>query len=263
MRWDGSFDGPWSSEAVEKYRSGGFDGLSVTPGSEWNPASLDLLKDLPGLRFFNVRTRISDDLDAFRCETMEDLTLVTGSRRKIPEVVQPNLRSLCLTDRPGLEVGSRWPALEGLRIGAWRGVSLQGLRCTGSLTRMHLEGRRQKGTVEGIESCSSLAEFTAINYSVEDTAPLGNLSGLCEVKLLAASPTPSHGRVSFADIASPELSKVWISNARDLVEFQALRSFPKLREVRLIECRIDEFGMEQLSSLPSSVDVRLIDSIDS
>lgn len=128
MRWDGGFDGPWGPAAFERYRSGGYDGLSVTPSSEWTPRNVSFVRDLQGLRYFSLNARVSDDLDAFLVESLEDLTLVTGSRRQIPEAFQPHLTALCLTDRSGIEAASRFPHLERLRVGAWRGSNLGMIR---------------------------------------------------------------------------------------------------------------------------------------
>ncbi|WP_433920731.1 hypothetical protein OIE50_50375 [Streptomyces canus] len=259
MRWNVGFDGPWGVSAVERYRNGGFDGLSLTSAPDWNPESLGFIRELPGLRYFNLRAKISDDLDAFRVDTLEDLSLVTGSRRKIPNAVLSNLRSLCLTDRPGIEVASRFPRLERLRVGAWKGSDLEMIREGKHLVSVYLEGRRQAGSLAGIESCTAVEEFVSINYSITDSLPLRSLGGLREVKLLAASPTAPHGIIRFSDIASSSLGKVWISNASVLEGFEILKELPRLREVRLIECRLGGTELQELNTLSRRVDVRVID----
>ncbi|MFF4573524.1 hypothetical protein [Streptomyces sp. NPDC001410] len=259
MRWHGGFDGPWGEAAVERYRRGGFDGLSLVPGADWAPRSLEFVRDLPGLRYLSLTARVSDDLEAFRIEGLEDLTLVTGSRRRVPETVQPRLRALCLTDRPGVDVASRFPRLERLRVGTWRGTDLEMICGAEHLTSVYLEGRRQTGTLAGAESCPAVEEFVSINYSVADSLPLRSLNGLREVKLLAASPTAPHGIIRFSDIASPNLVKVWISNPTVLEGFDILKELPRLREVRLVECRLSDAELQALNSLSGKVDVRIVD----
>jgi len=262
LQWSGDFDGAWADGGVERYRREGFNGLDLTPGGEWTPADLEFLEELEGLRFLEVRGKVPDDLVAFRHEELEELTLATGSRRRVPEVVRPQLKALCLADRPGVEVAQRWPNLERIRIGGWRGIDLGQVVGAARLSRVYLEGRRQQGTLRGVETCTSLTELISINYSIEDTAPLTGLDNLREVRLMAASPTPSHGRVSFADLAGPDLRRIWISNARNLLDFDALRSLPRLRELRLIECAVGAPDAELLTSLPASVDIRIIDPVE-
>lgn len=262
LQWSGDFDGAWADGGLERYRREGFDGLDLTPGGAWAPANLGFLEELEGLRFLEVRGKVADDLAAFRHVELEELTLATGSRRRVPEVVRPRLKALCVTDRPGVEVAQRWPNLERIRIGGWRGADLGQVAGAQRLNRVYLEAKRQRGTLRGLETCTALTELISINYAVEDTAPLSGLHNLREVRLMAASPTPSHSRVSFADLAGPELTKIWISNARNLLDFDALRSLPRLRELRLIGCALRGSDAELLKSLPASRDVRIIDPVE-
>lgn len=255
LQWDGAFDGAWSGDAAAKYRREGFDGLSLTAGAREKLRDLGFLQDLPGLRYLDVLAKVTDDLDAFRIGTLEELTLATGSRRKVPEVIQERLRALCLTDRPGIAVRDKWPILERFRLGAWRGSDLELLRGAEYLSSVHLEGRRQEGTLAGIDGCVSLTEFTSINYAVEDSAPLRHLGGLRTVKLMAAPPGPPHRRILFSDLAGDKLEKIWISNADELIDVGVLRSLPRLREVRLIHCRIGKADLRTLDSLAANVQV--------
>ncbi|MFE4703572.1 hypothetical protein ACFRIC_41625 [Streptomyces sp. NPDC056738] len=258
MRWNADFDGPWGAPAAVQYRSGGFDGLSLTSTPEWKPESIGFISELLGLRYLNLRVKISQDLDVFQINTLEDLSLLTGSRRKIPNVVLPQLRSLCLTDRPGIEMANQFPQLEHFQIGTWKGSDLEMVRGGGCLKSLYLEGRRQAGTLAGIETCPAVEEIMSVNYSIADSSPLRPLDRLREVKLLAASPAAPHGIIRFSDIASSDLAKVWISNAPVLQDVDALRELPRLREVRLIECRLGRDDLQELKTLPGRVDVRII-----
>jgi hypothetical protein len=258
LQWNSAFDGPWSAESVRKYREGGFDGLVLSPSADWAPSDLDFLAELTGLRLFSLRSKLRRDLAAFHIDTLEDLTLVTGSRLPVPNAVQPELRRLCVTDRPGLEIDPRWPMLEWFRLGTWRGTDCQILSGAERLATVHIEGRRQSGTLEGIEECQSLENLTTINYSIGDTAPLRALNNLVEVKLLAAHPTPSHGRVDVSDVAGGSLSKLWIANAPALSGIESLSENPMLREVRLIDCGLAESDQRVLDALPKWVEVRIV-----
>ncbi|TCN41119.1 hypothetical protein EV644_105405 [Kribbella orskensis] len=66
LQWDGGFDCLWSSSGGARYRGEGFDGLSLTPGTDWMPGDLEFLDDLPGLRYLDVSAKLSNDLEAFR-----------------------------------------------------------------------------------------------------------------------------------------------------------------------------------------------------
>jgi hypothetical protein len=259
MRWHSAMDGPWSAEASRRFQQQEFDGLVIVPSAEWKPRDLAFLADLDGLRSFSFTGRLRNDVDAFQVATLEDLTLVTGSKVTVPDDAQQvHLTRLCLTDRPGLAVDQHWPRLEWLRVGTWKATDLRFLEGASNLRHVHLEGRRQQGELEGVQGCTKIESLTMINYSIMDTAPLRGLDALAEVKLMAAKPTASHGRLDLADIASPSLSKLWISNASELRNLESLRDRPVLREVRLIGCPLSDADSQALSSLPRRVNVQLV-----
>jgi hypothetical protein len=81
-----------SADAARRFQQGGYDGLAVICSGEWTPEDLSL--DLPGPRLLQFTGRLRNDLDAFRIDTLEDLTRVTGCRHRIPDVAQPRLRQL-------------------------------------------------------------------------------------------------------------------------------------------------------------------------
>jgi hypothetical protein len=259
MHWHSAMDGPWSPEAERRFREGGFDGLMLVPDAQWHPPSLAFLHDLPGLRMLNYTGKVTDDLDAFRVDTLEDLTLVTGARRKLPDVTQPHLRRLCLTDRPGLEVAARWPALAALRLGTWRGTDLELLAGAKDLSKVHIEGRRQAGSLAGIDSCPAVETLIMINYSVRDTTSLRGLRRLTEARLMATRPTPPHHLVDLSDLAGPSLATLWISNAGEIRGVEALAGPAGLRQVRLLECRLRAEARQILAELPRRVTVEVLD----
>lgn len=260
LQWSGSFDGPWSENAENRYRDGGFDGLIITPSSTWSPSDLEFLHRLPGLRSFTLQARVRNDLAAFTIPTLEELALVTGSRRRIPDVVQAELLRLTLEDRPGLDVKARWPNLESFRLGVWRGSDLRILQGAENLVRLKLEGRRQVGTLDGISDCRSLEQLITVNYSVRDTAPLRNLSSLVEVRLLAARPTEPHENVDISDIRTLGLVKLWISNAKNIRNIDALSGIRSLRELRFIDCDLSAAERASIEALPSYVKAEIFTS---
>lgn len=258
LHWSGSFDGPWSEDAERRYREGGFDGISITANSTEPLADLELLSALHGLRYLSVRARVRNDLAAFRVPTLQGLSLATGCKLRLPEVIQPSLRDLVLTDRPGLEIDAHWPSLSSLRIGQWRGSNFQFLGNSRNLARLYVEGRKQRGDLGGIENCGSLAELISVNYPIRDTAPLRDLEMLSEVRLMTAPPASPHGQIDIADLSGPYLQRMWVSNAPELLNLEALLECPRLLELRFVKCRLSDSDRRLLGSLPARVKVTII-----
>ena len=259
MQWHSAMDGPWSAEAERRFRERGYDGLAVVPSKAWTPPNLDFVRELDGLRLFRFSGKVRDDLAVFEVPGLEDLTLVTGSRRAVPEVVQPKLSALVLSDRPGLFVAARWPGLATVRVGGWKGQDLGVLAGAGRLASAYLEGRRQQGTLDGVEGCAAIESLLLVNYSVASTEPLRGLDALREVKLLAARPTPAHGALDLSAFTSRHLAKIWISNASALLNPGALAQLPALRELRLLGCPLTEADRAAIAALPKHVAVQILD----
>jgi hypothetical protein len=257
MRWDCPFDGPWSDAAESRYREGDFDGLSLTGGADAVP-DLEFLRHLPGLRCLRVRARVKDDTSAFLVPSLEELSLVTGSRARIPDAAQLELRDLVMASRPGIEVASRWPALESFRLGTWRGPDVQMLSGARKLVRFHAEGRRQKGGLSGIERCVSIEHLTIVNCSIESITPLRPLSRLSELRLMAAPPTSSHEKIDLSDLTDSRLRKLWISNASELQHIELLLEMPFLRDVRLIGCPLKDADRRMLDLLSTRARVDIL-----
>ena len=259
LQWSGAFDGPWSAIGERRYRDEGFDGLSITGGQGWNPPNLEFLHELDRLRFFSAHAKVRNDLAAFTVASLEELVLATGSNRRVPDVAQSVLRSLVVMDRPGLDVAEHWPALESLRIGTWRGTDLHLLGTAEELGSLHIEGRRQSGSLEGIETCPSLREIVIVDYSIASSSPLRQLRKLTNVSLMAAPPSAPHGNIDMLDITSLELRSLWISNASALVHLEALAEASALRSVRLLGCRLTSTDRRTLLSLPGRMHVEIED----
>ena len=257
MDWRTRSDGPWNEDARRKYLDGGFHGLRYRSSAKMR--DLSFLESLPGLRYLSIDAKVLDDRQAFRLETLEELVLITGSRRAGPESLQPNLKSLLVMDRPGLSVSTNWPQLERIRIGSWKGRDLRIFEGADSLKHVRLEGSRQQGSLIGIDSCRNLIEFESVNYSVVDTTPFVNSNSLASVSLMAASPTPPHEEVDFEDFASAPVERIWISNAMRLNGVRSLGSSVRLRNLRLVECNVDASMLQILQSLPTAINVEVLD----
>lgn len=257
MRWDWSFDGPWSGAAESRYREGRFDGLSLTGAADAVP-DLEFLHHLAGLRCLRVQARVKDDTGAFLVPSLEELSLVTGSRARMPDAVQPELRNLVMASRPGIEVASRWPALESFRLGMWRGPDFRMLSGARKLVRFHAEGRRQTGSLSGIEGCVSIEHLTIVNGSIASTAPLRALSNLSELTLMARPPARPHEKIDLSDLTESRLRVLWISNAPELQHVEVLLDIPFLRNVRLIGCPLKDADRRVLDQLSTRARVDIL-----
>ncbi|MDP9794279.1 hypothetical protein J2S43_002791 [Catenuloplanes nepalensis] len=256
LRWYGDMDGPWSVAAPERFRRGGYDGLVLVPGRSWTPDDLTLLHGLPGLRMFALEQRLRRDTEAFTIDTLEELSLVTGARAPVPEVVQPHLTRLTLTDRDGIDVAIRWPRLRDLQLGQWRAPDCQRLAGAKSLTGIRLDGRGQQATLHGIEDCADLETLETQRVSVNGIDPLTGLSRLREVRLMTSKDRP-HGGLDLAALASSRIERVWISHAVRLTSLATLGAIPSLSEVRLIGCSFDERDLAELRSLAPRAEVSI------
>ncbi|WAL63836.1 hypothetical protein ORV05_22935 [Amycolatopsis cynarae] len=68
-------------------------------------------------------------------------------------------------------------------------------------------------------------------------------------------PTVPHEVVRFSDLAAPGMERIWIANALRIEDFAVLKELPRLREIRLINCRLRENDLRELRALPSWVKV--------
>ena len=208
----------------------------------------------------NITSRIQRDEAAFRVGTLEELTLATGSKRPVPpDTWQPSMRSLLLTWRTGIEVSRFWAALESLRVDFHAGDNCRWLGEAGTLREFELHSRKQAGSLDGIEAAVALQSLRVINYALSGTAPLRPLSQLRVVSLLSAPPGPPHQLIDLADLADAPLEAIWVSDAAHLHGIATLAAHSRLRDVRLIRCRLSPSDHAVLADLPHQNRVTLID----
>jgi hypothetical protein len=210
------------------------------------------------LELFSLTASLKNDKAAFEIETIRNLTLVTGSKAAVPSTPQFEMERVCLTDRPGLDIGQKWPNVSWLRIGKWGSHNLGSLERANLLEEVYIEAKRQAGGLEGIETLSQLRVLKTINYSVQSLAPLSSLELLQEVRLMSARPSPPHEPFDLSALRSPMLQRLWVSNCPNFLHLEALAELPRLREVRFVDCQLSAADRDLLATLPSRVSVQLV-----
>ncbi|MFI9848684.1 hypothetical protein ACIHFD_67640 [Nonomuraea sp. NPDC051941] len=257
LYWDGDMDGHWSHAAEERYEDNGYNGLVLTPGGSWTPEGLSFLRNLPELRYFSLEQQFKADVEAFEVDTLKELSLVTNSRRPIPHTIQPEMVSLCLTDRPGIALGNHWPQLKEFRLGNWRGADCLALSEGRQLTLTQLEGRRQDISMTGIQNCVNLRSLAMLNVAVHDCEAVAGLANLEEISLMA--PTgKTHAPIDFSPFTSERLRKIWISGASELVNLSRLGEVESLRNIRLIRSNLTDEDRLALAAFPKRIKVEII-----
>jgi hypothetical protein len=242
---------------VARYLEGGYNGLMLS-GLGDPPRDLDFVLDLPGLRSLYVHARIAHDTAAFACPTLESLTLVTASRRRIPDGThQPAMRTLMLSWRPGLDVGTYWPALQWLRMPQHEGDCRWLGRCP-ELGHLQLEGRRKPSTLEGLEACPQLHTLRTVNFPVRDTTPLSGLTKLQDVRLLSRRPAPPHQLIDLRDLEHAPLRSLWLSSPLVLRGLENLGRHERLGDARVTDHVWSDAERAIIATLPKHMEKKLL-----
>lgn len=245
-------DGPWGDEAVRRYVRGGYNGLSLSLPSSESLKDLRFLADLPRLRFVSVNAKVADDSAVFSLAELETLTLVTGSRRPLPDHTPPRLRTLVIVDRRGLGGAGgevRWPALTELQVGAFRREDTEWLASFPALELLRLEARKQAVDVSGVRHLSHLRKLVVVNAGLNGLEAFRELHNVEELDLMATARSAGHGVVDLAHVAKAPLRRLWIGHAEGLRNVEALLSVSTLRSCRLIACQPSDADRTVLAEL--------------
>lgn len=251
MLWS-SDDGPWGEEALGRFVSGGYNGLSLNLPPRPALEDLRFLDDVPGLRFLRVNTKVGDDTAVFSLSGLDSLTLLTGSRRPLPSEPSPGLRRLVLTDRPGIDtIGRepRWPDLVDLQVGMFHREDLGWLTSSPALETLRLEARGQTLELSGLREVPSLRKLVLINAGVNGLEPLADLRHLESLDLMATARGANHGVLDLDSLVGAPIQRLWIAHADGLRHLESLLSVPTLRHCRLIACNLTASDGEVLTRL--------------
>ncbi|SKC82772.1 hypothetical protein SAMN04324258_4454 [Krasilnikoviella flava] len=257
MQWAPESGQSFGPEETIRFVEGGYDGLHIVPKPRFRIDSLDFLGSFSGLRYLNASIPTLDDTAAFRLKELEELTLTTGSRAPIPEVLQKNVTSAAVESGRFASLASLWPNLTWLRMfGPWPHADLVPLSGLRELRHLELDGGGARRSIEGIETCVRLEEMRLVRWSLVDSGPLRELSHLRDVRLMAMHPTPEHLRISLLDVASPVIESLAIGHAPSVHDLEdGLAAMPAVRNLKFRETPFSSAQTAFLGSLPRSVNV--------
>lgn len=176
-------DQPWTLRDTERYHAGGYNGVKLYP-ERGSKLTLEFVRDLQGLRYVEVSGPVADDTPVFDVPALEDLTILTGSKKPLRLEALPLLRRLAVHHRPGLEGVASLPGLTSLFVGRWQGPDLAFLGDKPKLESLRLEGRRKlRASLDGIERAPHLDELMVLDVRIESIEPLRGLTNLREIHL--------------------------------------------------------------------------------
>lgn len=234
----------------EAYLSGQHDGIYLRVPRRCRLADLGFLEEFPGLRYLEVLGAISDDRHAFTLESLSELTLLTECRVAIPGEPGPMLETVGVDYRPGLRNLSSSPVLRTLQVWNFTARTLAELPASPTLVRLKVEGMRQDVSLEGIESCRSLADVEILEMQIESLCPLGELSGLRRLWLIGHSSSAPGPSLALADLSPAEgLEELRITYQGMVASAEPLLNFPQLRDVRLRGTSIADGNLQPLGVL--------------
>jgi hypothetical protein len=256
LYWTGEMDGPWSPATVERYVSGGYDGLLYRPPRGVKHRTLDFLLELPGLRSLTVQCHVADDSAVNEIGTLEQLQLLT--RSKVPLAVDRlhQLQNLAVDARQDLSGVQGLTGLEAVYVAGWRGPDLSFLGDKPNLHRMRLDGRPTRLHLDGIEACTALTSLEVLDHRIATLTPLRGLTHMESILLSGPRKLPPDNDLDLTDLAAMQdlhnLRLIAAGMVRSLHPIAALR---RLRDLRLDEVVIGDGDLSPLFELPRWTEV--------
>lgn len=246
----------WTPERLrERLIEDGYEGLDLLGRCKIALGHLGFLVDLDQMRILGVETPVKDDRAAFTLTGLQELALLTGCRRPVPECELPVLRRLVLVERDGIE-SRKWPVLEELLLGVWRSNAVPFLDGGTRLRDVELQGKGQDASLDGIETCERLESLRVLDATVEDLTPLRALSNLRELKLSSRqNPT---GSLDLSAITSPVMERIWLTGVGELRNLSSLNDLPSLCELQLGDCPLTDADRVVLDRLADRVEVTIL-----
>ncbi|MEV5630275.1 hypothetical protein [Micromonospora tulbaghiae] len=256
LHWTVEVDGPWSPTAVERYITGGYDGLLYRAPRGVKHRSLEFLLQLPGLRSLTVHGRVADDSAVNEIESVEHLVLLT--RSPVPLAVDrlQRLHSLTVDARPDMSGVRGLTGLEALYLAWWHGTDLSFLGDKPHLRRLRLDGRPARLQLDGIEACTALTSLEVLDYRVAALAPLRGLTRMETILVSGPRKLPADNDLDLRDLsAMPHLRSLRLIAAGMIRSLRPIKALPQLRDLRLNEVVIGDGDLSPLFRMPSWAEV--------
>jgi hypothetical protein len=250
-------DGPWSEAATQRYLDGGYHGVYLQLGRGTKSPHLEFLREVPGLRYLEVNGKVIDDTAAFRIPELEELILLTGSKRAIPTLEDlAELGRLGIDDRPGKESIRHASKLQHLTIWRWKGPDLRFLASSSQLRSLRIEGTMNLVSLAGVEGCPDLREIEMTQLRVDTLQPLAQLSSLKTLRLIGSPRIDETPHLDLVDIVGlRNLEQLTLTYAGEVRSLRPIARMPALTEVRLRGTHLVDNDLEPLSALPPTVTV--------
>lgn len=252
----------WTEQDTERYVSGGYDTVVLTP-ERGDKVTLDFLRDLPNLRGIDIDGPVRDDTPVFDVPSLEVLTLLTRSKKPLRLDALPNLRELAVHDRPGLD-GVAALTLRRLLVAGWRGADLTFLGDQPELGYLRVEGRKQRARLDGVERAPRLDELMVLDVCLESVEPLRGLANLRELHLTGVPGMPAEQPWDLSALAGkPRLAWFHAGHQGPIRSLAPLRDLPALTSVGVgVGAEILDGDLSVLVDLPPHVSVGPFDARD-
>lgn len=249
-------DGPWSRAAVERYNTGGYNGLLYRPERGVKHKSLDFLLELPGLQSLTVQCRVADDSAVNEIDSLEHLVLLTRSNVPLAVDRLHELRNLVVDARADLSTIRSLTELQALCVAWWRGPDLSFLGDKPKLQRMRLDGRPARLHLDGIETCTALTSLEVLDYRIPTLTPLRPLTRLERLLVSGPRKLPPDNALDLRDLgAMQDLRSLRFIMAGTVLSLHPLTALPHLRDLRLNEVIIGDGDFTPLFHLPRWTEV--------
>jgi hypothetical protein len=221
-------------DLIEEFIDGGHDGIYVRIPQGVELEHLDILAQLPGLKYVEVNGAVRDDSHAFSLPGVTELVLLTRSQVPLRAPVSDSLELLAIDDRPGVLDLSGFRRLQGLTIWSYARDDLRFLSGAPNLQRLKLEGLGQVVNLSGIASCRSLVDAELLEIQAESLAPLRSLGNLMRLWLIGPTESSTPSVLSLDDLSAMRfLRELRITNSGVVQSAEPLLRLSELRDIRL------------------------------
>jgi hypothetical protein len=255
--WDVREQGEWGAEAEDRYREDEHNGVFCTLGRVPN---LDFVRGLPGLRYVEIIGRVTDDRAVFDVAGLQEAILLTRCKKPLPLELPPSLLRLAVDDRPAMEAVGSLPQLRELVVWLWKGTDLRFLGDQPRLTRLHLEGKKQLASLDGIQGAPGLTDLEVLSVRVADLEPLRGFTELRSVRLIGDYKIELENLLDLTALTGcTHLHRLVITCNGTIASFRPLLDLPNLENAWFGAVSVGDRDLTPLVDLPPSVDARAPD----